>query len=281
MAGQHLRSADGPGVVLDVTPESAGWRELDAKIVALDADRAYAEDAGDREIAIVPLVGAVTAILDDGRCQFDRAGVFAAKGCLLYVPPGQHVRLTADGPAEVALGGARAEGRYPARLFTPDEIVTEVRGGGRAHRQVNHLLAHPLPAERLIVYEVYVPRGCWSGWPPHCHDGYADSPYLEETYYFRFDPADGFAMHRNYRVDTDLDELFAVGDRDLVTVPSGFHTSAAAPGSHMYFLNFLAGDLVGEDRAIPPFFQPEYRWIDGQWDRDEMHLPTVGSTDDG
>ena len=34
----------------------------------------------------------------------------------------------------------------------------EVRGGGVAVRQVNHILAHPLPAERLILFEVYVPR---------------------------------------------------------------------------------------------------------------------------
>jgi 5-deoxy-glucuronate isomerase len=177
--------------------------------------------------------------------------------------------------AEIAVGGAAADGRYPVRLFTPHEMRSEVRGGGGARRQVNHILAHPLPAERLILYEVYVPRGGWSGWPPHCHDGYAGSPYLEETYYFRLDPADGWAVHRNYRVDTEFDETFAVRDRDVVCVTQGFHSSAAAPGCHMYFLNYLAGELVDDDRRIPPFFQPEYRWIDGNWDQDAMTLPTV------
>ena len=109
----------------------------------------------------------------------------------------------------------------------------------------------------------------------HCHDGYEGSPYLEETYYFRLDPADGWAVHRNYRVDTDFDEIFAVRDRDVVAVTQGFHSSAAAPGSHMYFLNFLAGHPVDAERAIPPFYQPEYRWIDGNWDADGMTLPTV------
>ena len=152
---------------------------------------------------------------------------------------------------------------------------SEVRGGGGATRQVNHILAHPLPAERLILYEVYVPRGGWSGWPPHCHDGYEGSPYLEETYYFRLQPGDGWALHRNYRVDSDFDETFAVRDRDVVCVTQGFHSSAAAPGSHMYFLNYLAGNLRDDERAIPPFFQPEYRWIDGDWDADAMVLPAV------
>ncbi len=76
-------------------------------------------------------------------------------------------------------------------------------------------------------------------------------------------------------MDTDFDETFAVGDRDVVCVTQGFHSSAAAPGSHMYFLNYLAGELVDDDRRIPPFFQPEYRWIDGNWEQDAMTLPAV------
>ena len=195
---------------------------------------------------------------------------------VLYLPPATTAVLSSAGGAEFALGGAPAEGRYPVRLFEPHEMKAEVRGGGGATRQVNHILAHPLPAERLILYEVYVPRGKWSGWPPHCHDGWEGSPYLEETYYFRFDPADGWGMHRNYRVDSDFDETFAVRDRDVVMVTQGYHSSAASPGSHMYFLNYLAGTPQNEERAIPPFFQPEYRWIDGNWDQDDMVLPAVG-----
>jgi len=32
-----------------------------------------------------------------------------------------------------------------------------------------------------------------------------NSPYLEETYYYRITPR-WFALHRNYRCDTDFDE---------------------------------------------------------------------------
>ena len=39
----------------------------------------------------------------------------------------------------------------------------EFRDGGAARRQVNHVLAAPLPAERLILFEVYVPGGAWFG----------------------------------------------------------------------------------------------------------------------
>lgn len=275
MARHHLRSATGPGRVLEVSPATAGWSSLDFSVLSLEAGTTTSLPSGEREIALVPLAGAIHARLGDTSYELRRASVFAEMPHVLYVPPGHEIRLAAEADSEVALGGAPAEGRYPVRLFTPHEMRSEVRGGGGATRQVNHVLAHPLPAERLILYEVYVPRGGWSGWPPHCHDGYEGSPYLEETYYFRLDPADGWAIHRNYRVDTDFDETFAVRDRDVVCVTQGFHSSAAAPGSHMYFLNYLAGELVDDDRSIPPFFQPEYRWIDGNWEQDAMTLPAV------
>ncbi len=275
MPEHQLRSVPGARTAVKVDPASAGWTSLDFSVLGLDGPDGHTIETGEREVAIVPLEGAVRATIAEQEFSLRRTSVFSEMPQVLYLPPGQTVRLEADGRAEVAVGGAPAQGRYPVRLFAPTEMHSEIRGGGGATRQVNHILAHPLPAERLILYEVYVPRGGWSGWPPHCHDGYEGSPYLEETYYFRFSPADGWGIHRNYRVDMDFDETFAVRDREVVCVTRGFHASATAPGSHMYFLNYLAGDLVDEDRAIPPFFQPEYRWIDGHWDVDAMTLPVV------
>ena len=275
MPPHQLHSTPGPGTVVRATPESVGWTSLDFAVIELEAGRTTELATGRREVAIVPLEGTVDLRVDGERHVLRRAGVFAEMPHVLYVPPGRTVRVKAEGRAEIAVGGAEVDGRYPVRLIAPTEMRSEVRGGGGATRQVNHILAHPLPAERLILYEVYVPRGGWSGWPPHCHDGWEGSPYLEETYYFRLQPADGWAIHRNYRVDSDFDEVFAVRDRDVVCVTKGFHSSAAAPGSHMYFLNYLAGDLRDEERAIGPFFQPEYRWIDGNWDVDAMTLPAV------
>jgi 5-deoxy-glucuronate isomerase len=261
--------------VLRVTPEIAGWTVLDFAVTVLAAGQGSSVDTGDREVAVVPLAGAFIARAGAETFELSRSSVFAEMAPVLYLPPGTTVEFSTTEGAEFAVGGAPAAGKHPMRLIQPHEMKSEVRGGGGATRQVNHILAHPLPAERLILYEVYVPRGGWSGWPPHCHDGYEDSPYLEETYYFRFDPPDGWGIHRNYRVDTEFDEIFAVNDRDVVMVTQGFHSSAAAPGSHMYFLNYLAGTPQDDERAIPPFFQPEYRWIDGNWDVDTMTLPTV------
>lgn len=269
------RPVAGPGVRLSVTPADAGWKYLSFSVVAVEAGAPFEAEFDDQELAVVPLRGGGTVVAGVERFDVSRPDVFVAMPNVVYAPPGTPVRVETTDSFEFALGSAPAEGRYPVRCFTPAEMQSEVRGGGAARRQVNHVLAPPLPAERLICYEVYVPRGTWSGWPPHCHDGWDDSPYLEETYYFRTDPADGFALHRNWRVDEDFDQSFVAADGDVVLVPKGYHTSAAAPGSHVFFLNYLAGELVDGERVTPPCLHPSYTWIEEDWDRDGWRLPVV------
>ena len=260
-------------IALDVTPQSANWKHLSFRVSRLEAGQASEFSTGNTEVAVVPLEGSYSASVGDHQFDVSRTSVFEQRPDILYVPPGHDVRIEAVTDCEVATGGAPAEGRYPLRLFRPDEMKSEIRGGGAALRQVGHVLADRLPAERLILFEVYVPGGIWSGWPPHCHDGFQESAYLEETYYFRVDPEYSFAFHRNYRVDEAFDETFAVGDRDLVIVTKGFHSTAAAPNSKLYFLNYLAGDLLDDERVQPPHDDPKFAWIRQDWQANPMQLP--------
>ena len=225
------------------------------------------------EVALVPLKGEMRIEVDEDRFELSRENFFTELPHVLYAPPHKTIQLEAMTNVEFAIGGAPAEGKYPTRVFAPSEMKAEVRGGGAARRQVNHILQHPLPVERLILFEVYVPGGAWSGWPPHCHDGYMGSPYLEEIYYYRVEPQNGFAIHRNYRKDKNFDELFTTQDGDAVLVTQGFHPVAAAPGANVYFLNYLAGDLLNEARGTPPFDDPDYAWIKDRWDENLLKLP--------
>ena len=271
----HLKSSADGMIALDVTPQSAGWQYLSYRVVNLAAGQVYLHQTADTELALVPLTGAGIVETSAGDIPLTRAGVFDEIPSVLYVPPGQEFGVRSDSSFEFALGSAPAEGKYPLRLFMPEEIRSEVRGGGAARRQVNHILAPPLPAERLILYEVYVPGGAWSGYPPHCHDGYLGSPLLDETYYFRTQPGNGVALHRNYRVDSNFDEIFAVRDRDLVLVTQGFHSTSAAPGSNLYFLNYLAGELQDGARATPPSDDPDYAWLKDDYTANLMPLPVM------
>ena len=263
-------------VVIEVTPESAGWTHLAFKVVSIKKGQLFSQQSAGNEVALVPLAGKGKAQVAGEQFDLARESVFIDTASVLYVPPEHEITVHAKTVFEFALGSAPAEGKYPLRLFTPTDIKSETRGGGSAARQVFHVLAHPLPAERLILYEVYVPGGNWSGWPPHCHDGYGDSPRLEETYYFRTDPSYGFGMHRNYRIDTDFDEILPVYDGDLVLVTQGFHSTAAAPNCNLYFLNYLAGELLDEARATPLFDDPNFAWIQNDWEANKMKLPVFG-----
>ncbi|MGB7340948.1 MAG: 5-deoxy-glucuronate isomerase [Phototrophicaceae bacterium] len=276
MSEHLIKSNDDQQIVMDITPESANWDYLSYRIVRLQSGETYTHQTEGTEIALVPIEGSATLRVGGQSFDVARKGVFEELPHVLYTPPQQTVTVKASSTFEFAIGSAPAEGKYPIRLFRPDEMKVEVRGGGAATRQVNHILAHPLPAERLILFEVYVPGGAWSGYPPHCHDGYGDSAYLEETYYFRMTPENGFGFHRNYRVDTDFDETFVIKNKDCVLVTQGFHSTAAAPEANIYFLNYLAGDLLDEARGTPPYDDPEYAYLRGNLDGKAKSLPMVG-----
>jgi len=261
---------------ISVTPASAGWTYLSFAVQNLGAGGRHETRLDDQELAIVPLRGTGTVTANGEEFSLQRTSVFEQMPDVLYAPPQTEISVAAGSDGfEFAIGSAPADGRFPVRLFAASEMKSEVRGGGAATRQVNHILAPPLPAERLILYEVYVPRGTWSGWAPHRHDGIDGSPYLEETYLFCLDPADGFAMHRNWSPESGFDEILLANNGDCALVTQGFHSSVACPSSNMFFLNFLAGELVDEARTTPPCFHQAYTWIQDDWNAGAWELPVT------
>ena len=275
MGHHRTRNPDGT-VRIDVTPDNAGWDFLSFAVVELEAGDAHASTRPGEETAVVPLSGAGVVRAGNQTFEISRTSVFEQMPHIVYVTPGDPIEVIAsEGGFEFSIGSAHAEGKYPTRLIEPSQMKQELRGGGAAYRHVNHVLAPPVKAERLILYEVYVPRGTWSGWAPHCHDGRDGSPYLEEVYYFRVTPDNGFVMQRNWRDDEDFDEIFAARDGETVLVTKGYHSSVACPSSHMMFLNYLAGELYDDERTTPPCFDQGHTWIQNDWDRDAWDLPVV------
>ena len=96
-------------------------------------------------------------------------------------------------------------------------------------RHVCNILPDTDVADSLLVVEVIAPGGNWSSYPPHRHDT-DDLPHqssLEETYYHRQSPSQGFAFQRVYTDDRSLDETMSVEDGDVVMVPKGYHPVGA------------------------------------------------------
>jgi 5-deoxy-glucuronate isomerase len=107
--------------------------------------------------------------------------------------------------------------------------------------------------------EVITPGGHSSSYPPHKHDRDAapEETLLEETYYHRLNPPQGFAFQRVYTDDRSLDESCAVEDHDVVMVPRGYHPCVAPHGYDLYYLNVMAGP----GRAWHFKNDPAHEWI--------------------
>jgi 5-deoxy-glucuronate isomerase len=158
----------------------------------------------------------------------------------------------------VALCWAPGSQGAEARVLPGDEIEVETRGYGSLERTIRPILMGERDAGSLLVCEVLTPAGHWSSYPPHKHD--RDDPpsetLLEETYYHRITPAQGFGLQRVYSDDRSLDQSLAFGDRDCVLVPYGYHTVSAPPGYELYYLNVMAGPV----RSWAVANDPDHEW---------------------
>ncbi len=114
------------------------------------------------------------------------------------------------------------------------------------------------------MVETITPAGHASSYPPHKHDS-DDLPRessLEETYYHRLNPPQGFAFQRVYTDagpdgKRELDEAMAVEDGDVVLVPKGYYPCAACHGYDLYYLNVMAGPK----RTWKVHNAPEHKWL--------------------
>ena len=100
------------------------------------------------------------------------------------------------------------------------------------------MLDETFDSEHFYIGEGMIPSGNWSGYPPHRHD-FDDLPGeidMEETYFYRFDPPQGFGIQKVYQPDGSIDETYTVKNNDTVAIAEGYHPLCGAPGYQMYYL---------------------------------------------
>jgi 5-deoxy-glucuronate isomerase len=237
---------DAQGCILDITPASAGWRYVGFKLCQLPAGQRFQQYNDDRETCVVLLQGSATIRAGDVDLSpiGGRESVFddAAPGAV-YVPAGISYDIMATTDADVALCSAPGRIGGAARLIEAAKMPCEVRGRGTNTRYVRNILPQTETADSLLVVEVVTPGGHWSSYPPHKHDTAVEGAEtaLEEIYYHRLNPSQGFAFQRVYTDDRSLDETLCVQDGDVVLVPRGYHPVGAPHGYDLYYLNVMAG----------------------------------------
>ncbi|MEX2543322.1 MAG: 5-deoxy-glucuronate isomerase [Trueperaceae bacterium] len=253
---------------IDKTSGLSGLQDDACKL--LDFSRLNLEAGGryegrlsaEREAVLVVLSG--SANLEVNGVRFDNVGgrpdVFSGNPHSVYLPRGASFLVEAASAMEAALPSAPAFEEYAPYQVLPGEVDTGTWGTLNFTRYFRKIVVHGdgRPASRIIVGETITPSGNWSTFPPHKHEvAEGGEVFHEEMYYFRNSSPDGYGLVQHYSPERGYDNTYRVEDDTLLSMPHGYHTYAAAPGSASYYLWFLAGD--GREQGTS--FDPRVGWV--------------------
>ncbi|MFO7320752.1 MAG: 5-deoxy-glucuronate isomerase [Chloroflexota bacterium] len=284
-----IRSKDsgGTGVFAEVSAEQAGWEFLNMQARRLNAGQTYSGNTGDFEYAHVILGGRCNVRTSQG--NFDNVGgrkdVWSGMPHAIYLSRNTDFEIEAltDG-FEVASCWVPTDRDYPAqRISLGKNTPVELRGGGNASRQINSIIPPGFNCHRIVAVEVYTPPGNWSSFPPHKHDVHREDEQgnvieadLEEIYFYKINPPEGYAYQRVYNDDRSIDGLMLAGNHDIVLVPEGYHPVVGMPGYNTYYLNFLAGSA----QSLANADDPAYAWVKSTFTELDPRVPVVRPEDD-
>lgn len=250
------------GRIQHITPANAGWKYVGFDLFRLQPGQEITLPSDDLERCLVLVSGLATVVTTAG--TFERIGQRMSPferipAWSVYVPHHSPARVKAESELELAVCSAPGFGNLPPRLISPDLVGVEQRGKGRNRRLVHNILPDDSPADSLLVVEVYTNEGDTSSYPSHKHDTAIAGceTALEETYYHRFDPPQGFCLQRVYTDDRSLDECMAVYNCDVVKVPRGYHPVATIAGYDNYYLNVMAGPV----RQWQFTWEKDHAWV--------------------
>ncbi|MCP4383334.1 MAG: 5-deoxy-glucuronate isomerase, partial [Hyphomicrobiales bacterium] len=212
MTNLHQRPTepDSQRRLIHITPESADWEYVGFDLHRLKAGETVTAETAGREVCLVFLTGKGRTAVDgtDLGVLGERMSVFDGKPWSLYVPAGAQWSIAAETDLDVAACSAPGNaGSHPARVIRPDSHDVMTRGKGNNIRYVTDIINETDEADGLLVVEVITPAGNASSYPPHKHDrdAFPEETRLEEVYYHRINPPQGFGFQRIYTDDRSLD----------------------------------------------------------------------------
>jgi len=208
------------------------------------------------ESVLVVQSGAATIGVRGQQFAVSRTGVFEERATAIYAPTGADIHVFATTDFEAIVFSTPAKSDAAPAIVQPSEIRVNARGKDMYRREVHDIFVTDPYVSRLMVGETFNPPGHWSSFPPHKHDGRDGEPVLEEVYYFRVSPPQGFGQQVLYTQDGEC-IAHVVRDGDTVLLPYGYHPVAAAPGYRLYYL----WGMAGEQRKLALHEDPAHTWI--------------------
>jgi 5-deoxy-glucuronate isomerase len=229
----------------------------------------YEAEAGPREFVGDVFAGEVTIrIRRPGQLDApsisvgSRKDVFSGPPAMFYLPPHSSFRIEAvSDSADLGLFSAASEATTPPAVLA--DVTSVTAGKSNWQRTVYTALGEKFPAERLLAGETLNPPGNWSSYPPHKHDrrSLPSEIPMEEVYFFRIDPPQGFGFIWTYTAEDDpngFSNVFVVHDGDTVMLPKGYHPVVGAPGYKLHYTWVLAGE---ERRYGAWADDPRHSWV--------------------
>ncbi|MCF7568797.1 5-deoxy-glucuronate isomerase [Sabulilitoribacter arenilitoris] len=266
-----------------ITPETAQWKYLSFEAREMELGELWKHNTGENEMVIVLLGGNFKVSSNQGEWETvnGRKDVFSGVAHTLYLPRNSQFSLEATSTTlDIAYGWCKSQEDFPAKFVTPEDTQVVIFGGDNATRQFNDLVPPGFGCHSLVCREVYTPSGNWSSFPAHKHDerkvdieGNVLEPIQEETYFYKFEKLEAYAIQQVYTKDRSLDEIVRPRHNDVVLIPKGYHPVVAEHGFHCYYLNFLAGT----DQCLANTTDPDHEWIYDSWESKDKRLPLVTS----
>lgn len=230
-------------------------------VLKLNSIDEFKEEIKDEELGIVILSGEAELEVDNKKLGLigPRKDVFEDLAFGAYLPGGLVLRIKALVETELALCYAPGPGQDEPRIIKPDELQVEERGKEHYRRKVVDIIVKNVNARHLLIGETFTYPGQWSSYPPHRHEKHnpPEEFKLEELYFYKVAPKQGFGFQWVYSDDRTLDEVMVVENNDLVLLPRGYHPVSAAPGYWVYYLWVLAGEI----RKMATYEDPNHKWV--------------------
>ena len=253
-----FRAPRQPGVQVLQQRGEHGAKELTTRRVQLEAQGEASLSIPGEEAVVVVQKGGASLTAGGQRWTVHRTDVFDQRATALYLPPGVALEIAAETGFEAVIFSTPAQAGGEAVLVGPGEVQVHARGRANFTREVHNLFVDDPHVRRLMVGETFNPPGNWSSFPPHKHDGRDGEPRLEEVYYYRVDPPQGFGQQMLYTSDGEC-VTHSVRDGDTVLLPYGYHPVSAPPGYRLYYL----WGMAGEQRKLALHEDPVHTWIHG------------------
>ncbi|HID56602.1 TPA: 5-deoxy-glucuronate isomerase [Candidatus Poribacteria bacterium] len=256
----HRRYSPQWGYTPVISRGELGLELIEFGVLRLMEGETHTESSPDEEMVFVLLSGECIVSINGGMItSIRRRNLFSDRPSGVYLPFGSELDITPLSEVEMAVCKAPSDLESPPQVITPEDVKYRSVGAHNWRRDIYDIVDLDVQARSLVVGETFNPPGNWSSAPPHRHDfdNLPEESDMEEVYFFKLYPEEGFGLQRIYTDDLSLNEAYVIENNSVVAIPRGYHPVVAGPGYRLYYLWVLAG----EKRVLAPRDDPKHAWL--------------------